>query len=173
MVDTVYMHVAQCSPVCVCVCVWERESVCVCMCVSEWVRERERERERERTFCSWKGARKLMNTQCTNTLTRHVHGYGYIILYNICSILSSEYVFWISVPHACNGKSNAGFLYVQEALGSIPSDCPGIFLFHLAYTNTDAMKGLWCSWLLSTQTWVNVKAPSILGYKPWSTKCKS
>ena len=38
-----------------------------------------------------------------------------------------------------------------------------VFLFQLAYTNADGVKNLWCSskvWLLSTQTWVNVKAPS-------------
>ena len=43
----------------------------------------------------------------------------------------------------------------QEALGSIPSGCPGFFLFQLAYTNVNGMKGLWCSStvrLLSTQT---------------------
>ena len=42
----------------------------------------------------------------------------------------------------------------QEALGSIPSGCPGFFLFQLAYTNVNGMKDLWCSstvWLLSTQ----------------------
>ena len=42
----------------------------------------------------------------------------------------------------------------QEALGSIPSDCPGFFLFQLAYTNVNGMKDLWCSStvrLLSTQ----------------------
>ena len=43
----------------------------------------------------------------------------------------------------------------QEALGSIPSGCPGFFLFQLAYTNVNGTKDLWCSstvWLLSTQT---------------------
>ena len=42
----------------------------------------------------------------------------------------------------------------QEALGSIPSGCPGFFLFQLAYTNVNGMKDLWCSStvrLLSTQ----------------------
>ena len=41
----------------------------------------------------------------------------------------------------------------QEALGSIPSGCPGFFLFQLAYT-VNGMKDLWCSStarLLSTQ----------------------
>ena len=33
----------------------------------------------------------------------------------------------------------------QEALGSIPSGCPGYFLFQLAYTNVNGMKDLWCS----------------------------
>ena len=40
----------------------------------------------------------------------------------------------------------------QEALGSLPGGCPGIFLLQL--TNKDGMKDLWCSstvWLLSTQ----------------------
>ena len=42
----------------------------------------------------------------------------------------------------------------QVALGSIPSGCPGFFLFQLAYTNVNGMKDLWCSStvrLLSTQ----------------------
>ena len=42
----------------------------------------------------------------------------------------------------------------QEALGSIPSGCPGFFLFQLAYTDVNGMKDLWCSStvrLLSTQ----------------------
>ena len=42
----------------------------------------------------------------------------------------------------------------QEALGSIPSGCPGFFIFQQAYTNVNGMKDLWCSStvrLLSTQ----------------------
>ena len=42
----------------------------------------------------------------------------------------------------------------QEALGLIPSGCPGFFLFQLAYTNVNGTKDLWCSStvrLLSTQ----------------------
>ena len=42
----------------------------------------------------------------------------------------------------------------QEALGSIPSGCPGFFFTSSWLTNVDGMKDLWCSstvWLLSTQ----------------------
>ena len=43
----------------------------------------------------------------------------------------------------------------EKALDSIPSGCPGFFLFELAYTNADGMKDVWYSstvWLLSAQT---------------------
>ena len=47
----------------------------------------------------------------------------------------------------------------QEALGSIPSGCPGFFFSFSWLTNVDGMKDLWCS----STVWLLSKAPSILG----------
>ena len=58
----------------------------------------------------------------------------------------------------------------QEALGSIPSGCPGFFLSFSWLTNVDGMReDLWCSstvWLLSTQMWMNVLRPHPYWAKP-------